>query len=46
VGGGAGTAVVMSTSGDEVQWPGGTVIDVALTSSVDVKVPIKHASNK
>jgi hypothetical protein len=44
VGGGAGTAVVLSTSGDEVQWPAGSVIDVALAEPVDVKVPIKKVA--
>lgn len=41
VGSGAGTAVVLSTAGDEVQWPAGTVIDIALAEPLDVKVPIK-----
>jgi len=39
VGGGAGTAVVLSTSGDEVQLPAGTDLSVELSSPVTITVP-------
>jgi len=39
VGGGAGTAVVLSTSGDEVQLPAGTDLSVELSRPVTITVP-------
>jgi hypothetical protein len=39
-GGGAGTAVVMSTRGEEVQLPAGTSIAVRLLESLPVHVPV------
>jgi outer membrane lipoprotein SlyB len=39
VGGGAGTAVVLSTSGDEIQLPAGTDLSVELSSPVTITVP-------
>lgn len=41
VGGGAGTAVVLTTTGDEVELPAGTALQVELAQPVDVRVPIK-----
>jgi hypothetical protein len=41
VGGGAGTAVVLSTSGDEVRLPRGTNLTLKLGKSVEARVPIK-----
>lgn len=41
VGGGAGTAVVLTTAGDEVSLPAGAVIQVELAEPVDVRVPIR-----
>jgi len=41
IGGGAGTAVVLSTKGDEVVRPAGATLTVTLNRSVDVKVPIE-----
>lgn len=38
VGGGAGTAVVLSTSGEEVRVPAGTSLSVRLTSPVTIRV--------
>lgn len=40
IGGGAGTAVVMSTSGDEVTISRGSMTSVRLDKAVDVKVPL------
>ena len=40
VGGGAGTAVVLSTSGDEVHLPAGAALAVAIESAIDVRTPI------
>jgi hypothetical protein len=40
VGGGAGTAVVLSTSGDEVHLPSGTALAVAIDNAIDVRIPI------
>jgi hypothetical protein len=42
VGGGVGTGVVLSTSGDEVRWPAGTILKVTLEGPVDVKVPARR----
>jgi hypothetical protein len=42
VGGGAGTAVVLSTSGEEVRFPAGSVLRVTLRAPVEVKVPIRR----
>lgn len=40
IGGGAGTAVVLSTKGQEVERPAGTRLTVRLERSIDVRVPI------
>jgi hypothetical protein len=40
IGGGAGTAVVLSTSGDEVQLSRGTRLSLRLEQAIDVRVPI------
>ncbi|HUU35898.1 MAG TPA: hypothetical protein VMW48_17655, partial [Vicinamibacterales bacterium] len=40
IGGGAGTAVVLSTKGQEVEWPAGARLTVTLKRSIDVRVPI------
>lgn len=42
VGGGAGTAVVLSTSGEEVRFAAGSVVRVTLRASTDVEVPIRR----
>jgi hypothetical protein len=42
VGGGAGTAVVLSTAGEEVRFPAGSVVRVTLRAPVDVRVPIRR----
>lgn len=39
VGGGAGTAVVLSTGGDEIQLPAGTDLAVKLSGPVTIRVP-------
>jgi hypothetical protein len=41
IGGGAGTAVVLSTSGEEVERPAGARLTVRLKRSVDVRMPIE-----
>jgi len=41
IGGGAGTGVVLSTSGKEVTLERGTVVNVSLAKSVDVRVPLE-----
>jgi hypothetical protein len=41
IGGGAGTAVVLGTAGDEVQHAAGATLTAALRSDVDVQVPIE-----
>jgi hypothetical protein len=43
IGGGAGTAVVLSTHGEEIRLPRGTVLSLPLDRAVDVRVPIKKA---
>jgi len=40
IGGGAGTAVVLSTRGEEVERPAGARLTVMLKRSIDVRVPI------
>ncbi len=40
IGGGAGTAVVLSTKGEEVERPAGARLTVRLKRSIDVRVPI------
>jgi hypothetical protein len=40
IGGGAGTAVVLSTKGEEVSRPAGARLTVRLKRSIDVRVPI------
>ena len=41
IGGGAGTAVVLSTAGDEIRLARGAVLTLTLDRSLDVRVPIK-----
>jgi len=41
IGGGAGTAVVLSTAGEEVRMPRGTILTLPLDQSIDVRVPIE-----
>jgi hypothetical protein len=40
IGGGAGTAVVLSTPGREIRLPRGTVLTLPLDQAIDVRVPI------
>jgi len=40
IGGGAGTAVVLSTAGEEVRMPRGTMLTLPLDQAIDVRVPI------
>lgn len=40
VGAGAGTAVVLTTAGEEVSLPAGTKLRIALTDAIHVRVPI------
>jgi hypothetical protein len=40
VGGGAGTAVVLSTTGDEVHMPSGTTLSLPIDSAIEVRVPV------
>jgi hypothetical protein len=40
-GGGAGTAVVLSTPGKEVSLPRGSVVALRLQKAVTVRVPVK-----
>ena len=42
VGGGAGTAVVLSTAGDDIVLPAGTALAVDLDEAIDVRVPIQR----
>jgi len=46
VGGGAGTAVVLSTSGPEIRWPVGTALSIALDKAIDVRVPIERSARR
>lgn len=41
IGGGAGTAVVLTTAGKEIELPVGTVLTMKMDQPVDVRVPIK-----
>jgi hypothetical protein len=41
IGGGAGTAVVLTTAGKEIELPAGTVLTMKMDSPVDVRVPLK-----
>lgn len=41
IGGGAGTAVVLTTAGKEIELPAGTVLTMKMDQPVDVRVPIK-----
>lgn len=43
IGGGGGTAVVLSTAGEEVRMPRGTVLTVPLDQGIDVRVPIEKS---
>jgi len=43
VGGGGGTAVVLTTHGQEIRLPRGTVLSLPLDRAVDVRVPIRKA---
>ncbi len=40
IGGGAGTAVVLSTAGDEVRFERGSVITLPIEHAVDIRVPL------
>jgi hypothetical protein len=40
VGGGAGTAVVLTTSGDEIRLPSGARLTLPIDSAIEVRVPI------
>jgi hypothetical protein len=40
IGGGAGTAVVLSTTGEEVRMPSGTRLTLPLDEAIEVRVPI------
>ena len=42
VGGGAGTAVVLTTAGEEIELPAGTVLTMTLDQPVEIRVPIKR----
>lgn len=42
IGGGAGTAVVLSTTGEEVRLPRGTVLTLPLDQPIEVRVPIER----
>lgn len=41
IGGGAGAVVVLTTSGPEVRYAGGTMLSLPLDESIDVRVPIR-----
>lgn len=41
IGGGAGTAVVLSTKGEEVERPAGARLSIRLERSLDVRVPVE-----
>jgi hypothetical protein len=40
IGGGAGTAVVLTTAGDDIHMPRGTAVSVTLDDAIDVRIPI------
>lgn len=40
IGGGAGTAVVLTTAGDEIDLPSGTILIMKLDEPVEIRVPI------
>ncbi len=40
IGGGAGTAVVLTTAGDEIDLPAGTILTMTLDQPVEIRVPI------
>jgi hypothetical protein len=42
IGGGAGTAVVLSTAGEEIRMPRGTVLTLPLDRAIEVRVPIER----
>jgi hypothetical protein len=44
IGGGAGTAVVLATSGPEVRFPSGSVLSIALDQAIDVRMPLIRAA--
>lgn len=44
IGGGAGTAVVLSTAGDEVRFERGTVLTLPIERAIEVRVPIDRTS--
>jgi hypothetical protein len=44
VGGGAGTAVVLTTAGDEVTLPRGTIVSITLDRAIDVRVPLARTA--
>ena len=41
VGGGAGTAIVLTTTGKDITLPSGTEVNMTLKAPVDIRVPIK-----
>jgi hypothetical protein len=43
IGGGAGAAVVLSTAGQEIRLPRGSVLSLPLSHAVDVRVPINKS---
>jgi hypothetical protein len=43
VGGGAGAAVVLSTPGQQIRLPRGTVLSLPLEQAVDVRVPVRKS---
>jgi hypothetical protein len=43
IGGGAGTAVVLSTAGEEIRLPRGAVLTLPLDQAIDVRVPIDQS---
>ena len=40
IGGGAGTAVVLTTAGDDIDLPPGTTLTMTLDQPVEIRVPI------
>jgi hypothetical protein len=43
IGGGAGATVVLTTHGDEIRLPVGTVLALPLDQALDVRVPIDRS---
>ena len=46
IGAGAGTAIVLSTSGDDIKLPRGTILRLELEQPIDVRVPLDRKSNR